>query len=89
MFFEIVLILLLMLLVLIFIKNINTFNKRADIIKAIGKYRTNTLKQNQYAVVDYSDMESYEHTLFNIFEWGYEGILSKEKYLLVKPYMKL
>lgn len=35
-----------------------------------------------------SDMETYDSTLWRLWDWGYTRILPKEKFELVKPYIR-
>ena len=37
--------------------------------------------------VDYDDMESYEKTLFRLWDWGYTRILPPDKFELIKPFL--
>ena len=75
------------------IKNNNTFNQRIKINDAIYEYHRYCIynKPSDYNAshdVDYCDEESYNKTFFRIFDWGHENILPKEKYDLVKQYIK-
>lgn len=65
------------------IKNENTSKNRGIIIEAIYQYR---IKCND-PIVNYSDMEDYEKTLFRIGDWTYKKILPKEKYEIIKEYI--
>lgn len=72
------------------IKNFNTPIQRKRIIDAIGAYHIALIDNNLLydSQVEYSDMESYEKTLLRIWDWGYTNILPKEKFEIIKKYMK-
>jgi hypothetical protein len=75
------------------IKNNNTFNQHIKISHAIYEYHIYCIYNkprdyNSSLDVDYCDEEGYGKTLFRIFDWGCENILPKEKYELVKKYIK-
>jgi hypothetical protein len=42
---------------------------------------------NYSYLVDYNDEESYEKTLFRLWDWGYTRILPKDKFEIIKPYI--
>ena len=37
--------------------------------------------------VDYRDEESYERTLYRLYDWGYTRILPADKMELIKPFI--
>lgn len=39
-------------------------------------------------IVSYNDAESYDSTLFRFWDWSYKHILPKEKFEIIKPYIK-
>jgi hypothetical protein len=57
---------------------------------AIHMYHRDMIIQGEFVnfKVDYDDMESYDETLFRLFDFGYENILPKEKYEIIRPYIK-
>lgn len=67
--------------VFMLVKNEITCKHRLKICKAIDRYRNPEL-------VDYDDMESYDDTLFRLWDWGYTRILPKEKYALIRHLME-
>lgn len=67
------------------VKTSNTYNNTMKIIDAIHAYRLEYLWN---AKVDYKDMETFEQTLFRFWDWGYKRILPKDKFELIKPYIK-
>lgn len=71
-----------------FIKNDNTLKNQCIIIDAIFEYKMDYIHNNQECLVDYSDQESYVSTLLRFWDWGYKNILPKEKYEIIKPYIK-
>lgn len=78
------------LLVCIFliIKNENAEYNRIIIFDAINYYKKDmqTIYKNVYEV-DFEDMESYEKTLFRLWDWGYKNILPPDKFKIIKPYI--
>lgn len=75
------------------IKNHNTYLQHIKINHAIFDYQVYCIYNKPrdydgYKDVAYSDEEPYDKTLFRIFDWGCENILPKEKYELVKQYIK-
>ena len=66
------------------IKNENTFAQQVKIINAIYAYHI----EHGYTDVYYSDMEPYESTMRRLWDWGCTRILPKEKYELIRPYIK-
>ena len=93
------LVILLVLLGLFILKNENACKNRCIIINAIFVHhicvlKTRTFKdQNSFDMlrhfeVDYNDTEPYSKTLFRLYDWGCTRILPKEKYEIIKPYIK-
>jgi hypothetical protein len=84
-------------------KNNNTFTNRFIIASAIDDYHTEIIdklrkdiktygsfanyKIDSY-LVDYDDMESYEKTMWRLWDWGYTRILPKDKFEIIKKYIK-
>lgn len=74
----------------IWFKNENTYKQHELISHAIWEYRNALIREGKYdsALVNYPDMESYEATLFRLWDWGYTRILPKEKFEIIKPYIE-
>ena len=69
------------------LKNIRTYSVRYKICRAICQYRiTNRIHYNHY--IDYNCMESYNKTLFRLWDWGYKRIVNKYVYDEIKKYIK-
>lgn len=69
------------------LKNCRTFYVRSKIITAIWYYRIDNLTQyNHY--IDYNYMESYNKTLFRLWDWGCKRIVPKEIYNRIKDYIE-
>ena len=67
------------------LKNYVTYRNRAIIIYAICLYSWN----NNLVVTDiYDDMESYDQTLFRLWDFGYKRILPTEQFEKIKPYIR-
>ena len=71
-------------------KNDNAFDNCVIIIKAIYNYKLDLIDKGDLgeSFVDYDDMRSYEAVLFRIWDWGYKNILPKDKFEIIKPYIK-
>ena len=72
-------------------KNINTFNCHDKIGKAIKKYKIVCIQNHDWEAlhfVEYKDMEYYMKTLWRLWDWGYTRILPKDKFEIIKPYIK-
>lgn len=78
-------------------KNSITLKHRILIIRAIRDYLIDCIKSREYLInciesneveaVNYGDMESYDKTLWRVWDWGYTRILPKEKFEIIKPYV--
>lgn len=77
--------------IIIGFKNDVTYKNHKIITDAIYNYRVDMIisgKYEQRDLVDYQDMETYNKTLFRLWDWGYKKILPKDKFELVKPYIE-
>ena len=73
------------------LKNETTFRARTRITDAIFKYHMHCIVSNNYEgarLVAFEDMESYDATMYRIWDWGYTRILPPEKFELIKPFIK-
>lgn len=62
--------------------------KYVTLQEAIYKYRMYCIKHWEKANVDFSDMIRYKKLFFRVWAWRYTSILPKEKFEIVKTYMK-
>lgn len=72
-------------------KNDATFSARVKIVDAIHSYHMHCIISDNYEgarLVTFEDMESYNATMYRIWDWGYKNILPPEKFELVKPFIK-
>ena len=69
-------------------KNLNTCKQQQKILFAISEYRCKCIRYGFEPNVDYDDMEDYDSTLFRFWDWGYTNILPKEKFEIIKPFIK-
>lgn len=69
-------------------KNDNTYTMHMKILYAILNYKLRCINNKETAKVDYGDMESYNRTLYRLWDWGYTHILPKEKFEIIKPYIE-
>lgn len=76
--------------IVVWFKNENTFKNQVIIAKAIYNYKISLIDKGilDEGIVNYDDMRSYDETFFRIWDWGYENILQKDKFEIVKPYIK-
>lgn len=82
---------LLVMSVTIAVKNENTYKNHHKIGNAIFRYHMHLIYHGEpgaRAEVGYEDMESYEATLFRLWDWGYMRILPPDKFELIKPFIK-
>lgn len=80
-------ILMVFLIVLAF-KNANALNNHLRISDAINKYHADCIRKGIELSVDYDDEEDYDRTLWRLWDWGYTRILPKDKFEIIKPYIK-
>lgn len=69
-------------------KNKNTYENVAKINEAIYFYKIDCIKNGVSSIVDYGDQEDYDKTLWRLWDWGYTRILPKDKFEIIKPYIK-
>ena len=60
----------------------------AWITDAILEYRIDCMCNGRVRDVNFDDMEPMWKTLIRFWDWGYTHILPREKYLLVKVFVK-
>lgn len=60
----------------------------AWITEAILEYRIDCRCNGRVMDVDFTDMEPMWKTFLRFWDWGYTHILPKEKYLLVKAWVR-
>ena len=75
-------------LIVLAFKNANTLKNRLKIIDAINRYHTDCIRQWISPSVEYGDEEDYNTTLWRLWDWGYTRILPKDKFEIIKPYIK-
>lgn len=69
-------------------KRNNAYRNRAIIWMAITDYRLALYSLGKKdAYVSVNDMESYEKTVFRLFDWGYKNILSPDKFEIINHYI--
>ena len=75
--------------VFILIKNVNAYCNGIKIINGIYLYIEDCHMNNKIVpAVHYDDMEGHVKTLFRLWDWSYKRILPKEKFEIIKPYIK-
>lgn len=73
------------------VKNQATYLAHGKIIDAVFDYKMWCLDHCDFQAhkqVEFDDLESYNTTLFRIWDWGYTRILPPEKFELIKPFIK-
>lgn len=83
-----ILVVMLALLIVIMIKNEVTYHHHMMILKAIKKYKNMCFNYKKKNDVDYDDMENYMVTFLRFWDWGYTRILPKDKFEIIKLYIK-
>lgn len=74
-------------LMLFALKSENAYENHNKIINALDAYASNT--GNFADVLNMlDDMESYDKTVYRLWDWGYKNILPQEDFELIKPYIK-
>lgn len=69
-------------------KNKITYEKVKKISEAIYAYQIDCIKNGVSSIVDYKDKEDYDETFWRLWDWGYTRILPKDKFEIIKPYIK-
>ena len=73
---------------LILWKNDVTYKQHILVLNAIAAYRIEKILAGESSEVEFDDMEDYDKTLLRIWDWGYKRILPKDKFEIIKPYIK-
>jgi hypothetical protein len=73
-------------------KNEVTLRQHVRITHAIFEYHMDVINNhplgNYIYDVNYGDEEDYDKTLWRLWDWGCTRILPKEKFEIIKPYLK-
>lgn len=72
-------------------KNMNTYDNHDKIDEAIYKYKSICIQNHDWDAlyrVEYKDTEHYMKTFWRLWDWGYTRILPKDKFEIIKPYIK-
>lgn len=76
------------------LKNNATIKAHRIIAEAIYAYQLDRIEKEYMCStpitneVEYSDMEDYSKTFKRFYDWGYTRILSKDKFEIIKPFIK-
>ena len=76
---------------LLIIKNFITYGHNLKICDAIHRYKINCIIDRRWDdlhYIEYKDMEPYEKTFWRLWDWGYTRILPKDKFEIIKSYIK-
>ena len=66
----------------------NSSKRYKAVMKAILEYQKDCCRNCEESYVSLSDMQSFLKTFIRIWDWGYTDILPREKFELIKPYIK-
>ena len=69
-------------------KNENVYENRTKINHVIYDYKVDCILNERQELVDYKDMEDYMKTFWRFWDWGYTRILPKDKFDIIKSYIK-
>ena len=69
-------------------KNNVTYKQHMRIMNAIFTYRKEKILNDEPPEVEFDDMEDYDKTLLRVWDFGYKRILPKDKFEIIKPYIK-
>lgn len=72
-------------------KNTNTAKNHIKILNAIMDYQNDCVQKNMFKEardVSFEDKEDYNNTFWRLWDWGYTRILPKDKFEIIKPYIK-
>ena len=83
-----ILVIMLLLCIIGLIKNEVTYHHHMRILKAIEEYEKMCFDYEKMNDINCDDMENYVLTLLRIWDWGYTKILPKDKFEIIKPYIK-
>lgn len=72
----------------VLIKNERTYKMHIIVTNAICSYQLDCIEKGIRFEVNYDDEEQYDKTLHRWWDWGYKRILPKEKFELIKKYIK-
>ena len=74
-------------LILLAFKSENAYENHKKIIDALDAY-ANDAGNFADVLLMLDNMESYDKTIYRLWDWGYENILPQEDFELIKPYIK-
>ena len=78
-------------LIILDLKNTNTAKNQTRILNAIIDYQVDCVRKDMYKEamnVTIQDKEDYDKTFWRLWDWGYTRILPKDKFEIIKPYIK-
>lgn len=69
-------------------KNDVTYKQHMRIMNAIFTYGKEKILNDEPPEVEFDDMEDYDKTFLRVWDLGYKRILPKDKFEIIKPYIK-
>ena len=86
---------LLMMCIILDIKNVNTYKQLRRVLDACHDYNAqeikrayNSGKRLSMQLISYSEIKSYDASLYNLFDWGYKHLVPNDVFEKIKPYIK-
>ena len=73
--------------IVMMVKSEVTFRQNVKIINGIYNYVLKCIDNLQEPLVYYSDMRSFDKSLYSLFDWGYKNILPKDKFEIIEPFI--
>ena len=64
------------------------YRNQMRVCDAVYLYSVRCLNRGEEPKVFFDDMEPFEDTMYRLFDFGCGRILPKEKFLLIKPFLK-
>ena len=75
-------------MVILYFKNKNTYKNHMILLNAIAKHNCAAMLDDQCDKrIDYGCIESYNKTLFNLFDWGYKNLVPRDVYKRIEPFI--
>lgn len=87
--FYIIIIVSSLLLLVYSIKNNVTYKNTCIIADAIYNYNLDRIAKGDLdGILSYGVIKSYDKAFYNIFDWGYKNLVSKDIYELIEPFIE-
>jgi len=75
-------------MVILYFKNNNTYKNHIILLNAIAEHNRAAILEDQCdKCISYECIESYNKTLFNLFDWGYKNLVPRDVYKRIEPFI--